>query len=526
MNRAAPVLAGLLLLIAAGGSSGFDRDPAASLERDVRATGVFSLAGYERLRSIFEAVDPKFQIAWNGSTGTPSAVACELLGAKADGLLARLSRGLARGVTLEPLGAGASRRDYRQRLGDRPIFPGSVAMTASPERFFVAGSLVLDSRVLNRSGLASGEAAGKALAHLGLARSAKILESEDVFFDTGAGLRHGRRLRVGSWTPPGDWTVVVDAEDGRVLFCANLARAVEGTGSVFAVNPLRAKLSQEKLLHLVRSGRLEGEYVTVENEDTMEATAHDNRFVYDETSKHLDEVMAYFHVDRIHDFFKERFGFTALDSPMAVGVYYGDRLDNAYYMPWANCIVLGDGDRYNVLSRDATVIWHEYTHAVTYALARFGVGGEAAALGEGYSDYFAASYAGDPRIGDWVVAKLGRPHLRTVENTKRYPEDLVHESHQDSLIWSGSLWDLRKAVGTESADALAFHAVGYLGSDASFAAAVQAVLQADAERFAGAHRVAILEAFGKHGLVQNDAQVRQALRRRALFERLGGSQER
>src|SRR5258707_1372043 len=109
--------------------------------------------------------------------------------------------------------------------------------------------------------------------------------------------------------------------------------------------------------------------------------------------------MAYYHVNRMHAYFAKSFGFTALDtSPMPVAVYYGENLDNAYYVPWGNYIVLGGGDRYNVLSRDATVMYHEYTHGVTNRISPLGSVSEAAPLDEGYSDYFAATVSDDPRI--------------------------------------------------------------------------------------------------------------------------------
>lgn len=516
-------LAILLVLggvFSAGAARGFDRDAAQGRAVDVRGEEPLTQGGYELLRYAMEPAGHGFEIAWKARTGLPAAVSGPRAGKEAPDPVARLTRALPRGVALRPESRRGLHTVLRYELDGRPIFPGVLTASVSAERYMLAGNFLLDGRVLNRETLGAAATLRAALVHAALGRGASAEGPDRLLFDTGHGLRHAHLYRVSSARPLARLLVLVDSESGGILYCASELMGLEGEGAVFAINPQRSPVTVEKLSNIARSGRLEGDFVKVENDDMMAASSSTNRFVYDLSSKHFDEAMAYYHVDRAHAFFKETFGFTALDSPMAVGVYYGDQLDNAYYMPWANCIVLGDGDRYNVLSRDATVIIHEYTHGVTYALAKLGVGGETAALGEGYSDYFASSITGDPRVGDWVVAKLGRPWLRNVENSKRYPEDLVHESHQDSLIWSGSFWDLRKAVGRETADALAFHSVGYLNSEATFASAFLAVLEADREKFAGVHEQAIREAFGKHGLASNDAAFRKTLRKRALYDRL------
>ena len=127
----------------------------------------------------------------------------------------------------------------------------------------------------------------------------------------------------------------------------------------------------------------------------------------------LDRVMAYYHVDLIQRFFRD-LGLFCLDeyahlNPLHVhlvdrkqrstsyepveGYLYLDRLSNTLALSWT-------------AARDARTIYHEYTHAVTDAVARLGRSTlinrkhgrlfqilQARAMDEGLADYFACSLA-------------------------------------------------------------------------------------------------------------------------------------
>ncbi|MBI4869196.1 MAG: M36 family metallopeptidase [Candidatus Wallbacteria bacterium] len=506
----------IMMMAFASSAMAFDRDTGRPQPLDTRTAQPRPAAAV----SAFSRAWTSEEIVWDPASGAPVAIAGDRAGTDE---LDRLRSSMARGVELSADAERPERVELQAAFEGRPIYPGRLTLTRGRTRFLIAGSFVLDARVLAaRRQIDLGAARDRALAHLGVTRTARPPAVRPVWFDTRQGLADAYLVSVATRSPPGDFRVVVDAASGRVLHVADLACALDGVAGVYRVNPLRSGVTVEPIDHLRRQGRLEGEHVEVENEDTpMQASDSNNRFVYPPQNKHLDEANAYYHVDRAHDFFKARFGFDGLDTPMAVGVYYGENLDNAYYVPWGNYIVLGDGGRYNVMSRDASVMLHEYTHAVTHKLAGFGVGGEAAALSEGTSDYFAASIGDDPRVGEWIVAKIGKPYLRSCESPKRYPDDLAGESHQDGTIWAATLWDLRTALGALVADELAFHAVAALGSEATMPAAGKALLQADADRFAGAHREVVEAVLTRRGLGGNDRAMRRAVRIREAFRALG-----
>ncbi|MDH7514879.1 MAG: hypothetical protein QHI48_03230, partial [Bacteroidota bacterium] len=104
------------------------------------------------------------------------------------------------------------------------------------------------------------------------------------------------------------------------------------------------------------------------------------------------------------------------------------------------------------------VIMHEYGHLVNkYVYVQFGKssGMTNAALNEGLADANAALQLDNSEMG---VGFFGpNTVLRSLNNTNRYPKDIVGESHTDGMIMGGALWDMRVNIGL----ALASHHTHY-----------------------------------------------------------------
>jgi uncharacterized protein (TIGR03437 family) len=105
---------------------------------------------------------------------------------------------------------------------------------------------------------------------------------------------------------------------------------------------------------------------------------------------------------------------------------------------------------------------------------------EFTALDEGYADYFAGSFLGDPEIAEFAGPALGSrfPYLRTMQNGNIFPRDFFDEVHQASLIWSGALWDIRNVLGPERADVIALGGLVTLTGSARFFTAGLATINA------------------------------------------------
>jgi len=324
------------------------------------------------------------------------------------------------------------------------------------------------------------------------------------------------KVEIPAKEPLGDFVCIVSAVDGTVLDSMDIMnhaskpakpstvkpaeKAVKG--SIYMTNPLKCKESNEPLVNLTGGKGLSGKWAKAINEDADPAEPNaDGNYIYKPEDTHFDEVNAYYHVNKIHDFFKS-FGFNGLDRAMQITVHYGDAYDNAFFSPMSGSIALGDGSRLNDLAKEESVIYHEYTHACTNAIVSMPYREESGAMNEGFSDYFACTITEDPEVGEWAMAKMNKPYIRTLVNKAHYPEDIQHEVHYDSNIYGGALWDLRKELGAKTTDKLVHFSRSYLKGTSSpkFTDGLNALMSADKECFRGINSEKIKAVFAARGI--------------------------
>jgi hypothetical protein len=204
--------------------------------------------------------------------------------------------------------------------------------------------------------------------------------------------------------------------------------------------------------------------------------------------------MSYYHVTLAH----QRLRALGFDPPALYSLrvdphgYQGK--DNSHYSPGGNWIAFGTGGVED--AEDADVIWHEYGHAIQYNIIPAWGGGECAALGEGFGDYWAASYArslqewtpADPEY-QWVFGWDGHnPYWsgRILNDDRKYPfpSGSVHVAGQ---IWASALMGIHDDLGRDVTDRLILKSFYYLGPEATAADNAQAIIQADRDLYGGAH---------------------------------------
>jgi extracellular elastinolytic metalloproteinase len=165
-------------------------------------------------------------------------------------------------------------------------------------------------------------------------------------------------------------------------------------------------------------------------------------------------------------------------------------------------------------SQDGDVVFHEFGHGVSNRL----VGGpsntsclggtQAGAMGEGWSDYWAATFYDDGRIGEYVTNNATRGIRRAAYTV---PADPVHDSyadlgvggfevHRDGEVWAAALWDLRNDLGAALADRLVLEGMKFTPCSPSFLNARDGILQADQSLNGGANRCRIWTVFARHGM--------------------------
>ena len=189
---------------------------------------------------------------------------------------------------------------------------------------------------------------------------------------------------------------------------------------------------------------------------------------------------------------------------------------------------------------ESDVVFHEYTHGLSNRLVvdADGVstlgGGQAGAMGEAWSDWYAMDYLddqglekdtktiGDVRVGRYLTAgstirsePLDCPVGTTAAicdggfntGTGGYTygdyarvSSRGTEVHADGEIWAQTLWDLRNAIGTKKAESLVTRAMELSPSNPSFLDERNSILQADLVVDGGKLQKKIWQVFAKRGM--------------------------
>jgi hypothetical protein len=344
-------------------------------------------------------------------------------------------------------------------------------------------------------------------------------------------LRPAYRVRIQKRKPRGDWVVFVDGQTGRILRkFDNLSEAV--FARIFDPNPVIA-LGSSRLL--VKNGKPhlppDNAYVRVRLRALRQGRSFDGQRVTTNLTRHrlrrtgddldfksnnraFEEVMTYFHVDRAIGYL-ESLGFRGrraiFREPLAINANGTDE-DNSWYSPHDRSITFGLGGVDD--AEDAEIILHEFGHAIQDAICPgFGQSPEAAAMGEGFGDYFAASFFAEkkPRryqtsVGTWDGIGLtynDPPCVRRVDLKMTY-ESFDHsetaDEHNNGQIWSATLWDVRCAVGRDVADRIILESHFQLDGFTTFARGARAIIDADRNLYRSRNAETLRRVFRRRGI--------------------------
>jgi hypothetical protein len=159
---------------------------------------------------------------------------------------------------------------------------------------------------------------------------------------------------------------------------------------------------------------------------------------------------------------------------------------------------------------DPSVVFHEHTHGLSNRL----VGGGSAAclsglqsngMGEGWSDFVAASFLGNPVIGAYVTGNptIGIRKYSMASSPLGYADvasgKLVN-AHDVGELWAATLWDLRGQLGAAVIEQLVVSGMKLTPCSPTMLHGRDAILAADANLDAAAHRCALWQAFAARGM--------------------------
>ena len=338
--------------------------------------------------------------------------------------------------------------------------------------------------------------------------------------------------------PLGDWHVFVDARTAEVVRVIDRLKRAAGSctacdpatdfqcGLVLHANPVDAlndtTLRDNSNVNAVQSGcalhsltsaiRLDGQYANTSITSSRIAPPYNATRSLSQPA--LDEVNVYYHLTRSKEYLNllgfpgvMNFSINADAHDSALG-------DNSHYVASGHYLEFGQGGVDD--AQDADVIYHEYGHAIQdNQVPGYGDTLEAASIGEGFGDYWAAALTDDSfatALGASCVASwdavsynpyTGTPGtgcLRRVDETRQYPQQIFGEVHDDGEIWSSALWQMRSMVGPQAGDTLVIKSHTFLTPSASFLNAADALIAADLTLYGGVHAAAIHAAMASRGI--------------------------
>jgi hypothetical protein len=225
-----------------------------------------------------------------------------------------------------------------------------------------------------------------------------------------------------------------------------------------------AAYREVELLGLSSSGRLDGEFVTTgASLVSTDSRAKGNPdFLFERCDSRFNEVNAYYTIDSVQRYIQQ-LGFRNVNNrPVPINangyISFGRTQDQSFYDGATREIVYGLGGIHD--AEDGEIMAHEYGHSIQdNQVPGFGAGGEAKALGEGFSDLLAALFFvpysdgfHDELVGEWDATfyngSVPVPFLRPVESDKTFADfKQGGDEHRNGTIWAASLWDFYKRLG-------------------------------------------------------------------------------
>ena len=319
------------------------------------------------------------------------------------------------------------------------------------------------------------------------AKGVRVLASEQTWYPVKDRVRFAYKFRVRRETPAHEWIIYVDAATGRILSKYDNLSTATGRAKVFNPNPVVAlgdwlpllskgqpvrrvpdsAYESVRLLDLTRSGRLDGPWVTTSpTRNRLRIRSLDFELKSHEPG--FEEVMAFYHVDQAIRYvrslgYKGRRRIFAKPVPLDARAR---RADQSFYSPGTRRLEFGTGSVDD--AEDGEMILHEFGHALQDAICPdFGQSTQAAAMGEGFGDYFAGSFFATKKAGrrrrrlipavmtwDGILFDAADdprrpPCVRRLDSRKTF-EDFDHaedaEEHDNGEIWSATLWDIWRSV--------------------------------------------------------------------------------
>lgn len=233
-------------------------------------------------------------------------------------------------------------------------------------------------------------------------------------------------------------------------------------------------------LHDLDGAALKNSLLRITTYSDREATATDDQFKFETTDPRFDQVQVFYFVQWGFELFRQQFG-VSLTRPLEVKTHVGAPRRSNTMLYFHGNILFGEGDghEYRNIMRDPTIVLHETSHAFIDAIAGLASEGESGSINEGFADYFVAHFLDHSKLGE-TAATDGKP-VRDVANDLKL-DARNGKLYHDSLIVSGMLWDLRRALGPAAFSPLVpkiLARIGARGNLADLSEVIKSVLESE-----------------------------------------------
>jgi hypothetical protein len=474
------------------------------------------------------------------TTGRPVAAAERFLRDHVDLLgLRRIIGQLQRVRVIESL--GATHVLFQQRIRGAVVHRGYVTVHISREgeAYLVKNRAIpLDHQPKQHTDfiMAPENAEALALGSLGAAgKDAVVRTPVRRWYPVRDRVRAAYRIRAVATKPRREWIIFVDAMTGAVLEKWDNVAHEPGWARIFDPNPVATAADWHDLLTpsgrprkppasayrtdslggLLPGSMLDG--VRVTTRPTPERVREPSRhYEYSSSEPGFLEAMGYYHIDRVLAYL-EALGYKGRHAIFAAPVpvnAHGTRQDQSWYSPDTRSITFGTGGVDD--AEDAEVILHELGHAIQDAICPdFGQTDEAAAMGEGFGDYLAASFFAwkkSPALRNFIMSwdsiaegteGNDPPYLRRMDYDVTY-ESFDHRAgsreHENGKIWSATLWDIFNALGRDVADSIIVESHFQLDAFTKMARGARAIIDADRNLYVGRHVARLRQIFRARGI--------------------------
>ncbi|MCB0411815.1 MAG: hypothetical protein KDD22_04775 [Bdellovibrionales bacterium] len=261
--------------------------------------------------------------------------------------------------------------------------------------------------------------------------------------------------------------VLIDSQENIVDRQTVSFHLVEGKARVYSGTPEDSDLAFMKLRDMSDNGYLESPKLKLQSVSSERVQSKNHVFDLSPEDPNFDQVQAYYFADRATDWYKSQLGIE-LRGSLEIEVHVGapDKTNAAFYYNRKIRLGEGDGITYQKLCQDPTVVTHEVSHAFVEKLSGLKPQGESGSLSEAFCDYFTSQITKTPRMAEY--AYIPDPYRRTIEN-EMTKADLNGGLYNDSLVVSGTLWEIRQALDQKKTNELVVKTLMLLGPYAKLA---------------------------------------------------------